>query len=85
MGWAFVAVDGEAGQIPPLAPHYGDSGDLGFIWIAIPDFPVSFTYTVLVPDGAPSPAEISGQVDYYQSLGLLWSDPAVSSFSSAPS
>lgn len=82
-GWTYVATDGDAGQMPALAPHQGDSGELGFIWISMPDFPVTFTYTLLVPEGAVSPAEISGQVDYYQALGLLSSDNTVSSFTSA--
>lgn len=82
-GWTYVSMDGEAGQAPAIAPHAGGSGDLGFIWITMPDFPITFTYTLQVPEGAVSPAEISGQVDYYQALGMLSSDVTVSSLTSA--
>lgn len=82
-GWSYVGMAGEAGQTPVIAPHVGDGGELGFIWISMPDFPATFTYTLLVPEGATSPAEISGQVDYYQALGLLSSDTTVSSLSIA--
>ncbi len=77
-GWTFVAVDGESGQVPPIPPREGDTGDLGFIWFAVPDFPVTFTYTLQVPADAEATADITGRVDYYEDAGILSSDELVS-------
>lgn len=78
VGWTFVSVDGEIGQVPAVPPNEGDTGDLGFIWVAVPDFPVTFTYTLQVPADAEATADISGRVDYYQDAGILSSDELVS-------
>lgn len=77
-GWTFVSVDGEIGQVPPISPHEGDTGDLGFIWFAVPDFPVTFTYTLQVPADAEANADITGWVDYRQDAGILSSDEVTS-------
>jgi hypothetical protein len=84
-GWTFVAADGETGQVPVMKPAEGATGSLEFLWWEVPSFPVTFTYTLLVPADAPAAIDIAGRVDYYQSLGLLSSDETVSSISSAPS
>lgn len=78
VGWTFVAVDGESGQVPPIPPIEGDTGDLGFIWVVVPDFPVTFTYTLQVPADTEATADITGRVDYYEDAGLLSSDELVS-------
>lgn len=80
-GWSFVAADGANGARPVIMPGEGDTGELGFLWVAVPEFPVSFTYTLLVPEDAAATIEITGRVDYHQALGLLSSDDTVSSFS----
>lgn len=77
-GWTFVSVDGENGQIPAIPPTEGDTGDLGFIWVAVPEFPVNFTYTLQVPEDAEATADITGRVDYYENAGILSSDELVS-------
>jgi hypothetical protein len=77
-GWIFVSVDGESGQVPPIPPHEGDTGNLGFIWVTVPDFPVTFTYTLQVPANAEANADITGRVDYYEDAGILSSDELVS-------
>lgn len=73
-GWLFVSASGDLGQRPAVTPAAGDSGNLGFIWITVPEFPISFTYTLQVPENAVTGMEINGRVDYYQALGLLSSD-----------
>mgnify|MGYP001229710160 CR=1 FL=1 len=73
-GWTYAAAQGEIGQVPAILPNEGDTGDLGFIWFAVPDFPVTFTYTLQVPEDAEANAEITGWVDYRQDAGLLSSD-----------
>ena len=77
-GWTFVSVDGEIGQAPAIPPNEGDTGDLGFIWFAVPDFPVTFTYTLQVPADAEATADITGRVDYYENAGILSSDEVTS-------
>jgi hypothetical protein len=78
VGWTYVSVDGEIGQVPAIPPNEGDTGDLGFIWFAVPDFPVTFTYTLQVPANAEATADIAGRVDYYEDAGILSSDEVVS-------
>lgn len=81
--WAFVEAGGVAGQVPVVTPQVGDSGELGFIWLAVPEFPVTFTYTLLVPDDAGDSAGISGWVDYYEDESLLSSEEVTSTFTVA--
>jgi PKD repeat protein len=53
-----------SGQLPPIRPNAGAQGDLGFMWIDVPLFPVTFTYRVLAPESASGPQTFSGQILY---------------------
>jgi len=73
-GWTFVEVNGNPGQVPVVTPQVGDSGELGFLWLAVPDFPVAFSYTLRVPPNAAQSAAFNGRVFYYEDAGILSSD-----------
>lgn len=76
-GWRYQSRTGESGQSPAVGPAAGDSGTLEFLWITVPEFPCTFTYTLSVPEGATAPATIEGMVNYYEDAGLLTSDATV--------
>lgn len=82
-GWTFVEVNGNPGEVPVVTPQEGDSGELGFLWLAVPDFPVSFSYTLRVPPNAAQSAAFSGRVFYYEDAGILSSDNVNSTFTIA--
>lgn len=83
-GWTFVEVNGNLGQVPPILPQQGDSGELGFMWLAVPDFPLTFSYTLLAPPNADRSAAFNGRVFYYQNVGILSSDEVNSNFAINP-
>ncbi len=61
-GWSFRRlVDG---AIPSVAPPSGTTGTLGFAWISIPTFPVTFTYRVNVPSSSTGDKTITGHAIY---------------------
>jgi len=61
-GWAFGEVTG--GDGPAIPPKQGQQGHVPFIWVQIPDFPASFTYTAVPPEGDSGKRTITGQVIY---------------------
>lgn len=81
--WAFVGASGEAGQVPVVTPEEGDSGELGFIWLKVPEFPVTFNYTLSAPENAGDSVAIAGRVDYYEDGSLLSSEDVTSTFGAA--
>lgn len=82
-GWAFVSASGSGGSAPSIAPPAGAAGDLTFAWIAIPTFPFTFTYTLMVPFNATGTADITGQVEYRQLAGPITTGPVVTSLAVA--
>lgn len=82
-GWSFVSASGQGAQVPVILPAEGATGTLGFIWIAVPDLPCTFSYTLAVPEDATGPASIRGTVNYYEEAGLLASDETVTSVAAA--
>lgn len=68
-GWSLVAVSGEA--VPDVLPLAGQGGLLEFAWIAVPAFPLHFSYTLAVPADASGPAEITGYAAYRLDSGPL--------------
>ena len=83
-GWTFVQVNGEIGQAPAIPPQPGDSGELGFLWLVVPEFPLTFSYTLLPPPNADRNAAFNGRVYYYQDAGILSSDEVDSNFTISP-
>jgi hypothetical protein len=61
-GWVFEKVTG--GASPAVSPDPGKGGEITFIWIQVPSFPTTFTYSVKVPETAQSADFITGQVVY---------------------
>jgi hypothetical protein len=63
-GWTFNAL-GDATSAPQLGPLAGEAGPLQFAWFAIPQaWPVSFTYTVNLPENEAGPVDIAGRILY---------------------
>lgn len=61
-GWAFEKVTG--GAAPVVSPKAGDQGMISFVWINVPSWPASFTYTARVPDGESGVKQLSGEARY---------------------
>lgn len=61
-GWTFGKVTG--GTPPAVSPPEGSTGVLNFVWINIPAWPATFTYTVTPPATDTGAKRISGQVLY---------------------
>lgn len=83
-GWTFVEANGAIGQAPAIVPQEGDSGELGFLWLAVPEFPLTFSYTLRPPPNADRNAAFSGRVYYYEDAGILSSDEVDSNFTISP-
>lgn len=75
-GWTFVSSSGA--NNPDVRPGAGGTSPFDFAWIAVPDFPASFTYVMDVPADAEGGQQISGQVQYRFLGGTLWSEIVVS-------
>lgn len=60
-GWTF---DGMVVSGPAFVPAAGDSGTLEFDYVAVPTFPFSFTYRVLLPVGESGTVAVSGNSVY---------------------
>ncbi len=69
-GWRLEELGGGNAR-PQVAPHPGEQENLEFVWITVPAFPFSFTYTLqrdsTVP--APSPAQLVRGRAVYRRLG----------------
>lgn len=63
-GWTFSSMQAVSGDLPPIAPSSGDTDILEFLWINMPNFPYSFTYTAIPPEDACGPVQLSGQLFY---------------------
>lgn len=61
-GWTFVAMAG--GNVPPIVPSAGDTGQLDFAYVLPPSFPTSFQFRVRAPLSATGDQNISGHVIY---------------------
>jgi len=66
-GWTFVGVGGD--DPPAIKPSSGATGPLEFSWITPPDSPISFTYTLHVPEGETGTKEISSEAEYRVGTG----------------
>lgn len=74
-GWTFVSMNGSQ---PEVGPSAGNSGTLEFAWITVPAFPCTFTYVLNVPANAQGTQSFTGQVEYRQKGGALFSDDTAS-------
>lgn len=61
-GWLFKSL--VSGSLPPVKPATGATGTLGFAWITIPAFPITFTYRINVPAGVTGTKTITGRAIY---------------------
>lgn len=58
-GWQFGGFSG--GTVPPIGPQPGDTGTLGFAYITVPGFPVTFRYLLAATTGSIGEQSILGQ------------------------
>ncbi|MBI1319372.1 MAG: hypothetical protein GC168_10570 [Candidatus Hydrogenedens sp.] len=65
-GWTFNGL-GE-GAKPDFAPQAGATGNLAFIWKAVPELPAKLTYTATPPEGATGVQAIRGRAIYRTSV-----------------
>ena len=61
-GWTFEGVAGA--NVPPIKPAQGAQGNLSFIFIDVPTFPATFTYTVKPSADSAGEQQIKGKVVY---------------------
>lgn len=61
-GWTFESVEGA--NVPPIKPAVGAQGNLSFIFIDVPAFPATFTYTLKPPADATGEQQLKGKVAY---------------------
>lgn len=61
-GWSFDKVTG--GAAPAVSPPAGKTGPVTFIWVQIPTFPATLTYTVNVPATDSGARTLSGKAAY---------------------
>ena len=66
-GWVFDSL-GDDIEPPVIAPVQGDSGELDFVWIAVPQFPATVRYSIHAEPGAASVTGIDG-VALYRTSG----------------
>jgi hypothetical protein len=59
-GWSYAESGGD--NVPPFPPQVGETGTISFAFVSIPASPISFTYTLNVPEGQTDPATIVGEV-----------------------
>ena len=63
-GWLFQEVS--SGTRPVIVPSRGATGELTFVWVQVPAFPCTMTYTVVPGPEVTGPQEIEGQAVYRQ-------------------
>ena len=73
-GWSFQDIS--EGARPVIVPAKGATGELTFVWVQVPAFPCSMSYTVLPGPNASGAQVIEGQAVYRQFGPELRSDPA---------
>lgn len=61
-GWTFEGISG--GTAPPIKPAQGTKGNLSFIFIEVPPFPIKFTYTLVPAADSAGEQSIKGRVAY---------------------
>ncbi len=61
-GWTFEGVTGA--NVPPIKPAQGAQGNVSFIFIDVPTFPATFTYTVKPSADSAGEQQIKGKVVY---------------------
>lgn len=71
-GWTFKKL--LSGALPPIAPTSGQSGTLSFAWIALPAFPITFSYRLNVPEASTGTQTVSGVLIYALGGSQLYSD-----------
>lgn len=72
-GWTFDKVTG--GATPAVAPPAGKTGNSTFIWIQVPTFPATVTYTVNVPAGESGARSFVGKAAYRTDGGQIEGPP----------
>jgi hypothetical protein len=80
-GWTFAGMRGISGQPPSVTPGEGQTGVLQFAWIAVPELPYAFAYTLNVPETDGGQRFISGQLEYRLDGGPQLSPPTITEFS----
>jgi hypothetical protein len=58
-GWTFGGFS--SGNIPPIAPQPGATGTLGFAYISVPNFPITFTYQLFATNNSVGEKTVFGQ------------------------
>ena len=66
-GWSFVSVASE--DVPMIKPQSGAAGTLEFAWITAPGSPITFIYTVSVPEDEIGEKQITSEVLYRRLAG----------------
>lgn len=61
-GWTFG--EWKTGTAPAVKPPANKAGILTFIWIQTPEFPLTFSYTVNVPEGEQGERQLVGEAVY---------------------
>ncbi len=61
-GWTFEGITG--GTAPPIKPAQGTKGNLSFIFIEVPPFPIKFTYSLVPAADSSGEQSIKGRVAY---------------------
>lgn len=74
VGWTFDKVTG--GSAPAVAPPAGKAGNATFIWIDVPSFPATVTYTVNVPAGEAGARTLAGKAAYRTDSGQIEGPPS---------
>ena len=75
--WRLETVGVDGGAPPDIVPAPGTAGVLEFAWIAIPQFPYTFTYAVMPPEGDSGTKTINGALEYRQTGGSLHAAPVL--------
>ncbi|HPO14273.1 MAG TPA: hypothetical protein PLI09_12585 [Candidatus Hydrogenedentes bacterium] len=63
-GWVFNGMRAISGDLPLVAPEPGAMNYLEFAWIAMPNFPYVFAYTVTPAEDACAHVQIHGRIEY---------------------
>lgn len=73
-GWTFDKVTG--GAAPAVSPPAGKGGNVTFIWVQVPAFPATLTYTVNVPAADTGARTLAGKAAYRLTGGQIEGPPA---------
>ena len=73
LGWTFDKVTG--GATPAVSPANGKTGNVTFIWVDVPAFPATLTYTLNVPAGETGARSLVGKAAYRTDGGQIEGPP----------